>query len=124
MSANKHRGEIAVTLEGAAYVLRPDFEAVAAIDEQLGGILNIAKRSFEGQTLTLHEIAVIVCEGLRAHGRAGGLASLKAVKLEAVKRQVFASGVTTLLEPAMEFLRAALTGGVEANPPKAEAEAA
>lgn len=124
MAGNKHRGEIAVTLNGADYALRPDFEAVAAIDEQLGGILNIAKRSFEGQSLTLHEVAVIVCEGIKAHGRATKKASQAGAQLPKVKREVFETGLITLVEPVAEFLTAALTGGVDAKNPPAAGESA
>jgi hypothetical protein len=111
MTANAHRGEIKITLEGAAYVLRPDFEAAAAIDTQLGSIIDVTRRALAENSLSFREIAVIVCEGMRAQGRATGDQSLIGAKLPRVQQMVFEAGMVSLQPAVLEFLANAITGG-------------
>lgn len=121
MAANAHRGEIAIRLD-ADYVLRPDFEAVAAIDEQLGSVLDAA-RDAAGGKISYRVAAVVICEGLKASGRASGDRALQAVNLRRVQELIFDVGLLTVLEPVSRFLVAAVMGGVEPGEAEAEAKA-
>jgi hypothetical protein len=116
-AANPHRGEIAVTLGGVKFVLRPDFEAVAAIDTQLGSVMLLTRRAIaQPASLSLAELAVVVTEGIKAHGRATGGVNAHA-GLETVKRMIFDAGIPTVMEPVCRFLAAAVTGGAKEPPP-------
>ncbi len=110
--ANAHRGEIKVRLD-ADYVLRPDFEAMAAIDDQLGSIIDVTRKALTSQSLSFREISVIVCEGIRAHGRATDSRALQCVNLSRVQQLVYEAGLLSLIEPVLQFLTAAVTGGAE-----------
>lgn len=110
-AANPHRGEITIDLgQHGQFVLRPDFEAVAAVDAQLGGLLPLANRVFrDSAALTLDEMAVIVAEGMngaaRKEGRAAGM------KVEKVKRMIFEAGMSDALLPCVLFVSNAIGGG-------------
>ncbi len=112
--ANAHRGENEIDLGAAGtFVLRPDFEAVAAIDAQLGGIIGVAKRAFEtnGAGLTLKEMAVIVAEGMKGQARKEGRTA--AAKVDKVGEMIFNAGLPNALGPCMAFLGNAISGGSE-----------
>lgn len=118
---NRHRGEIGLTLSGMKLVMRPDFEAVAAIDEQLGSIVGLTRRAIgQPESLSLHELAVIVTEGVRAHGRANKTSEAHS-KLEKIKRMIFETGIPVAVAPVCQFLGQAVTGGAEGNDPAPEA---
>lgn len=113
--ANPHRGEISVKLDSEAYVLRPDFDAILAIDEALGGITALTRRAINDvSSLTITELATVITEGIRAHGRSTGSASAHS-GVEVVKRMIVKSGIPTVLPAVASFLAAAVTGGVEAG---------
>jgi hypothetical protein len=49
MAANKHRGEVPVTLAGTEYVMRPSFDVQAAIEVETGmEIIPLARRVAAG----------------------------------------------------------------------------
>ena len=113
--ANPHRGEISVKLDGADYPLRPDFDAILAIDEALGGITGLTRRAMTDlSSLTIKELAVVITEGIKAHGRSTKSANAHA-GLDTVKRMIVKAGVPTVLPAVAAFLAAAVTGGVEAG---------
>jgi len=122
MSANAHRGEFPIRLEETDYVMRADYEAVAAIDEQLGSILDVAQRALTQGSISLREMAVIVCEGLKAHGRKEGNPLVSAYNPRRVGEMIFETGATNCLKPICQFLVAALNGGVIAGNGEAAAE--
>lgn len=78
--ANPDRGEVAISLRGKEYVLRPSYEAQVAIERQLKTSLDelfVRARRFvgalqnddapaTGSGLMLEEMAVIFCEGVKA----------------------------------------------------------
>ena len=121
MSANPHRGEVVVKLD-ADYVLRPDFEAVAAIDEQLGSIIDVTRRALADNSLSFREMSVIILEGMKAQGRATGDEQLVGAKLKRVQHLVFEAGILSVIGPVIQFLTNAVIGGAkpEGNAPAAE----
>ena len=113
MSANPHRGEIAVTLDGREFVLRPDFEAAAAIDTALGSVVEVARRGVaDPAALSLQELSVILTEGIKASGRAAKSDDAH-VGVQKVKRLIFEAGVPSVIGPVMQFLALAITGGAK-----------
>ena len=119
--ANKHRGECVVELEGAEYVLRPDFEAVAAIDDQCGSIIELAKRALSTQALSFREVSIVIAEGIKAQGRKTDNIGLKGTKLDRVQKMVFDAGMVAVLPAVVSFLAAAVTGGMKPDAGEAEA---
>lgn len=117
VQANPHRGETTVTLKGTVFGLRPDFEAVAAIDDQLGSVVALTRRAIaEPASLTLNELAVVVAEGIKAHGRAARDSNAH-VSTDKIKRQIFETGIPTVVPAVLAFLTAAITGGAKEPPP-------
>lgn len=117
--ANAHRGEIEIDLGAAGkFVLRPDFEAVAAIDEQVGGVVALAEKVFrQPASLTLHEAAVIVAECMKGQQRkAGGTVG---ANVEKVKRYIYEAGIVKVIEPCVALLGHAVTGGAAPDPAEA-----
>ena len=109
---NKHRGEVEITLDGKAYVMRPTFEAMAEIEAKIGhGILWLATRASEGD-IGITEVAVIIAAGLKAAG--------EPATADTVGPIVFRTGLVKVLVPVGEYLTSALMGGE----PPGEAEAA
>lgn len=80
MSANPDRGEVAIKLAGKEYVMRPSYEAQVAIEQKLGvsmdelyvRIRRLVSGIFDssvkigGAGLKLAELAIVICEGVRA----------------------------------------------------------
>ena len=116
-AANAHRGENTVTLNGTEFTLRPDFEAVAAIDDQLGSVISLTRRAIaEPASLSLSELAVVVAEGIKAHGRSVKDSNAH-VSTAKIKRMIFDSGIPTVVPAVLTFLTAAVTGGARETAP-------
>lgn len=114
--ANPHRGEIDIDLGPAGvFPLRPDFEAVAAIDRAVGGIMALAMRLHQNSAaMTLDEMAIIVAECMKGHARkTGGTA---AANVEKVKRMIFEAGMGDALAACVQVVGAAIGGGAAAEP--------
>jgi hypothetical protein len=107
---NKRRGEVAITLAGRTYVMRPSFEAIERIDSESGSIINLARK---GTNISASDIALVVCEGIKAHGRHVNNPLVAAYDRQQVNRMILAEGLATeaVMLPVGEFLAAALTGG-------------
>jgi hypothetical protein len=109
--ANKVRGEFPIELAGTTYVLRCDYEAFAAIDDQLGSIVDVAMRATLNNSLSAKEMAVIVCEGMKATGRKEGNKLADAYTARKVGELIFQTGVHNCVLPVLQFLVASLNGG-------------
>ncbi len=60
MTANKWRGEVEIVLDGMHYTLRPTFEALCRIEQELGaGLLAVARLLAQGQLNLTQLIAII-----------------------------------------------------------------
>ncbi|MBI2235343.1 MAG: gene transfer agent family protein [Magnetospirillum sp.] len=103
---NKHRGDVAVTLGGREYVLRPTFGALVEIEERLGmGLVPLARKVLEGQ-FGFKEVATIIACGIKGAGERvpGNLGDL-----------TVEAGLMQLSEPVARFLNGALAGDAEGN---------
>jgi hypothetical protein len=111
MTANRLRGEIEITLDGADYVLRPSYEAITAIEDQTGkALLELAVAADDGK-MGLREMAVVVTECVRAYGRAEGRGDLAAWKADRVAELIYDAGVIAARPRVSLLLAMALTGG-------------
>jgi hypothetical protein len=118
-AANPLRGEVSVVLNGQPFVMLPSFEAIVQIEEQLGSAMALARKAARTpDMLTLQELAVIITEGIRAHGRDTGSTNAH-VGLQKIKKMIFEAGQPSVLNAVAIFLVAAVTGG---SVPKAEPE--
>lgn len=109
MTANPHRGEVEIELDGKRFVMRPTFQAIAEIEQQTGtGLIALLHRMTDG-SLRVSDLAVIVAAGLRAAGEPASRDKVGSLLLQ--------DGLEKTLAPASQFLMNAVTGG------KAEATA-
>jgi hypothetical protein len=58
VSANPHRGEAGLLLDGVAHVLRPSFGALVAAEEELGPLFGLVERASGGE-LKLGEMVAL-----------------------------------------------------------------
>ena len=108
VQANKHRGEVAISLGGRSYLLRPTFAAIAEIEARSGqGLIGLARRLAAGD-IRVSDFACIVHAGLRAAG--------EPARFEKVGELVLEEGVANLAPAVGEFLRAAIAGGGDETP--------
>lgn len=109
MTANAARGDVEVTLAGETLVLRPTFEALAAIEQRTGeGIPRLLAR-FPSNSYRATDVMAILDEGIKA---AEGQARPKT----ALARTIRDAGLLEAAVAAARLLGAAITGpdGAEA----------
>lgn len=129
---NADRGEVAITLDGSTYPMRPTYEAQVAIEGRLGVSMDElfvrARRlaaslesphvSPAGSGFKVAEMAVIICEGVNAAGKARNEPMLKDWTLERVGELV-AKCRWECNKPITEFLMNAIFGGADPKKEKA-----
>ncbi len=100
---NKERGEMAMTLAGKEFVLRPTYGALAEIEGTLGqGIVPLAERIHRGE-YGIVDLAVIVTAALRSRG--------EPATVEKVGEMILQTGLGPVVGKVMEFLKTALNAG-------------
>lgn len=115
--ASAERGEISLTLDGGAFVLRPSFEAIDAFEAATGkGLLQLAQESLRG-ALRLGEVAQVVTECVRAWGRATGQKSAQGVNASRVAELILEAegGFVEASKTISAVLSLASTGGYTAQ---------
>ena len=110
---NSQRGEVAVTLAGTSYILRPTFAALAEIESLAGrGLVALAQRFLERQ-FGLADVLAVLAPAIKAGG---------AKPPDRLGDAVVAAGVLNLAGPIARFLAHALGGdaasGDSENPPR------
>lgn len=58
MSANPHRGEASLLVDGETLLLRPSFGALVAAEQELGPLFGLVERASEGR-LGIGEVAAL-----------------------------------------------------------------
>lgn len=115
MSANPERGEINVELDGVAHVLTPSYEARVAISRQTGkSIQQLAVAAGDG-SLMEEDAAIVVCECIRAHGKATGDRDLQSYNPRRVGECLAETAMLTIDKKIELLLYLALTGGYTAK---------
>lgn len=103
MAANENRGEVAITLAGKEFVLRPTFQCICEIEAQLGmGIMALAKR-VSLSNFGMFDVAVVFTAGMKAGGDDGA-------NLQKVGDMVYQDGLANFSTSMNEFLTMALGG--------------
>ena len=101
--ANRHRGEVELSLDGRRFVLRPSFAAIAEIEARCGeGVIALARRLAAGD-IRVSDFAAVVTAGLKAAG--------EPARFETVGEMVLREGLGSLAPTVGEFLRQAISGG-------------
>ena len=99
---NRERGEVAVTLSGVEYALRPTFAALAEIESRAGmGLVPLAQRFLDRQ-FGLNDVLAVLEPAIKAGG---------AKPPEKFGDAIVATGVLNLAGPIARFLAHALGGG-------------
>jgi hypothetical protein len=115
--ANKERGEFALILDGASFVLRPSYEAIVAFEAETGkGLIDLA-RTFMTGNASLQEVATVACHCIRAWGAEKNDTGAQGAQVDKVGRLILDSpaglqGATLELGP---LLILASTGGVNSK---------
>ena len=108
MAANEHRGEVAITLVGEDYVMRPTFQCLCEIEAQTGvGIFAMARR-FHASNFGISDAAIIVTAGMKAAGETGAT-------VKKIGEMIFETGLDKTAAPITEFLMMALGGPSQGN---------
>jgi hypothetical protein len=106
--ANPHRGEVAVTLDGHSFTLRPSWEALVEIEQATGvGIMQLAAAFATGR-FRVTDLHAVLMAGLKAGGE-------KRADPAEVGRMIAATGIMNggLLKSVTAFLENAITGGAD-----------
>ncbi|MEH3107152.1 MAG: GTA-gp10 family protein [Sphingomonas fennica] len=112
MAANPIRGEVDITLDGQAFVLRPSFEACVAMEQQTGRSLLELAMAADGSALSLDHQAIIVTECVKAWGKATENTAARGVSKARIGELIHGVGVIAVLPRIALVLSAAVTGGV------------
>jgi tail tube GTA-gp10-like protein len=112
------RGQVSLPLDGQDLMLRPSFEAIAAIEHQLRPLFDLAQDATRGQ-LTLEEMGVIAAECMRAYGRAYPedplITVYRGASSEKLSRLIYEAGGPKTCARIMVLLVGALNGGYTAE---------
>lgn len=110
------RGRIAVPLGGADYFLRPSWEAIQAIEAELGrSLTTLSGQAVAGQ-LSIRDMAVICTEMMHAEGKADPLAapSYKGARVEKIAELIYEASAPSITARLAVILMGAVTGGYTA----------
>ncbi len=111
--ANKHRGEVDITLLGKTWTLRPTFGALAEIEDATGmGLAAIVQR-FASGAFGIADVAIVLREGMRA-------VRDDVPDLETIKPAIVEEGFGTYALAAGEFLGNAVLGDNPVKKPAAK----
>ncbi|MEM0977272.1 MAG: gene transfer agent family protein [Pseudomonadota bacterium] len=94
--ANAYRGEVEITLNGEAQVMRLTFGALVALEEAVGPVLALVERLEAGQA-TAKDILSVIFAGLRGAGWTGDLSDLRQAE--------FGGGYLAAIQVAGDLLR-------------------
>jgi hypothetical protein len=109
MAANKHRGEVAITLAGKPYVLRPTFQAQCEIEDLTGrGMMALLDR-FVRRQFGARDVAAVLYAGMKAGGESGAT-------FEKVGEMAVEDGLVNFTTAVGDFLTNAITGGEKPKP--------
>lgn len=114
---NPDRGELEIILDGQAMGLRPTFDAVNAFERSTGkGLIALTRDAINGG-LTLGETAQIICECVKAWGRATEDATAERFQADRIAALVLTTegGLMKVTELVAGLLMACSTGGVDAE---------
>lgn len=115
MAANETRGEVALTLDGAEFVLRPSYEAIVEFEAATGrSLIDLAQAAGAG-SLSLSDAAAIVTACVKAWGRATGNKSAAGVNAKRVAELLIEEGLLLVMKRLEIVLFLAATGGVTAS---------
>lgn len=114
---NADRGELVLVLDNTRMGLRPTFEAIEAIEQQLGrGLVDVARDALADK-LTIGEAAQVACECIRAFGSETGDKGLAGANPKRIARLIYDSegGLLTVTKTLSALLSIAVTGGYDAS---------
>lgn len=109
--ANQAAGEVAIELDGAAWIMRPSWEWVEQVEARTGlTMLELAQR-LKGGGVPLASLGFIVRAGIVAWARAHKDDLAAQVSEARIKELLLARGVIHAYAPVCELVAYAITGG-------------
>lgn len=111
-TVNAERGEVLILLGGKAYPMRPSYNAMVAIEAKLGSIVALSYRHANPlQGLGIKEMAIIICEAVKAAGSERQDSMLLGFSETRVGEFIAADGHLSVLEQVQNLLLNMITGG-------------
>ena len=107
MPANRVRGEVELVLGDDRFVLRPTYAAIVALEDALGGVLDLAVQASEGR-LSVRTLAVAFHHCIAEDSR-------DRPSVDALGDRIVAAGVVHAVDTYRALLTAILTGGSDAD---------
>ncbi len=114
MTENQERGEFALELDGATFVMRPSYEAIVAFEAETGKGLMDLTGSVLGGKATVTELAIVATHCIRAWGREHEDTGSAGVNAKRIGGLIVASdgGVSTAMMAIGTMLALAASGGI------------
>jgi len=115
--ANAVRGEVALTLDGEEFVLRPTYDAIVAFEDATGrGLVTLAQSASDG-SMRLPEAAAIVTACVRAWGQVTGNTGARGVNAKRIGELILETkgGLMVVLIRLAAMLLHAASGGYTAS---------
>jgi hypothetical protein len=102
---NPDRGEVAITLGGKSYVMRPGFDAMRKLEAMAGkSVVKILGR-FQDQDFSIIDVAAVITAGINANR------DNERVTFEQVGELIANEGMLLALNPAAQFIGIVVTAG-------------
>ena len=112
-TANEIRGEVSIDLDGVAYVLRPSYEAGAAIEQATGRSLMELAVAADASRMPLSQMSIVVTEYIKAWGRETGNTATEHFEAKRIGELIHdgAGGILAAMPRVALVLTRAVSGG-------------
>lgn len=104
MTANPHRGEVKVELEGRTLLMRPTFQCLVEIEQTTGRPIMELVRRFADRNFAFSDVTAVIAAGLKGAGAPAAN--------ERVAEMVFNTGLLKAALPASQLLFSILKADV------------
>ena len=106
--ANKERGEVAVSIGGKDYILRPSFSALVEIERRTGQTILEIATNLSAARIGVADLVAVLFSAIKA-------GQTDWPEYDVLGEMVVKAGVAELIGPVGGFIVSALNGGQETN---------
>lgn len=100
--SNKYRGEISMNLGSEKYVLRPSFQALCLIEEELNKSILDVLIDTSDRRLKITEMVSIIGNGIRAYP------SNEKISDDDIGKSIYEAGLVNIMPQVLQFLERAV----------------
>lgn len=101
---NEDRGEVAITLAGKSYIMRPTFQAIRQSEKLAGCSFMMLMQKAMRLDLSLDDLAAVIMPGLKEGGEAGAT-------FEKVLELAYRTGINDSARAVIPYMSNAIMGG-------------